>query len=219
MLFLPPTVGDQGQTPQVSTPSFVGSVARPSNPCRRMAPLCSSLTQRVVVPPRRHAKLGTPRPRPDGRMTRRRFVGRYRCSRLALAPATILGGQGPLLWAFSLCPPIQCRASFCHLGQAIYRSPRLAIQVSAHPSCWCHALIEYITRDSPHHRPPTHHLPSDILITYRCKLGPYGFIPLPRTVHPQSIKDTTAIQNLVVSSSHHRTLKHSADPRHCQRIT
>lgn len=111
-------------------------------------------------------------------MTRRRFVGRYRCSRLALAPATILGGQGPLLWAFSLCPPpIQSRASFCHLGQAIYRSPRLAIQVSAHPSCWCHALIEYITRDSPHHRPPTHHLPSDILITYRCKLGPYALSP------------------------------------------
>lgn len=93
--------------------------------------------------------------------------------RQSLGPrATALGLQLP--------PPLQ--GLFCQLGQAIYRSPRLAIQVSAHPSCWCHALIEYITRDSPHHRPPTHHPPSDILITYRCKLGPYAVFPT-RTVH------------------------------------
>lgn len=169
----------------------------PPNPCRRMAPRRSSLTS-VVVPPRRHAKLGTPRPRPDGRMTRSRFVGRYRSSCLLHPrPRTRDNpwGQGPLLWAFS-SPPLQ--DLFCQLGQAIYRSPRLAIQVSAHPSCWCHALIEYITRDSPHHRPPTHHLPSDILITYRCKLGPYAVFPT-RTVHhnqPQTRQQSR------ISSSH-----------------
>jgi hypothetical protein len=131
----------------------------PPNPCRRMAPRRSSLTS-VVVPPRRHAKLGTPRPRPDGRMTRSRFVGRYRSSCLLHPrPRTRDNpwGQGPLLWAFSSPPPP---------GPLLSVGPSyISLAPSRHPSVCPSLLLVPCTHRIHHSRlspPSTAHAPPTV---------------------------------------------------------
>ncbi|KAH6973171.1 hypothetical protein BKA56DRAFT_620530 [Ilyonectria sp. MPI-CAGE-AT-0026] len=116
----------------------------------------------LLVPPRHHAKLGTPRP-VDRPVIRRGPDSSGALARsLTFAPPTaaqpmawsmehgVMDHTGALVALGCPCGPLLARPPPT-LGQAIYRSPRLAIQVSAHHPVGGYALIEYITRDSPHH--------------------------------------------------------------------